>query len=294
MIKWFWPRNAIWHQKSLSNLVRVKACLPDATKPLPKPILTYHHWVQLTSFWGQFHIGYLSDQSQKSAKKNLSRIWLLFSRDQWVNIFVVINATRNPRPAEMATLRHSPLVVLIFYLAMGTNGLLSNLRTTDGIIIISVRTCTIWFIVNPSKTSFVNNCKLHSPETVLAWYECIKVARVINCLRHRLTILCWIVLIILYHVMLWPVMPWQHKTRLCYWLSLSLISDPKIWRLVNIKTKRCRVICNKQRYVYSWSVANIELDHEINIDHVTMFFLLIMIKCSRCCDYTEPIFVITV
>ena len=44
--------------------------LPDCTKPLPEPMLTYHQWGSVTTIWGQFHEKYFSHQQLKLASKS--------------------------------------------------------------------------------------------------------------------------------------------------------------------------------------------------------------------------------
>ena len=46
--------------------------VPDGTKPLPEPILTYHQWGPVVITWGQFHIICLSHQLFKLARKLIS------------------------------------------------------------------------------------------------------------------------------------------------------------------------------------------------------------------------------
>ena len=58
--------------------------LPDGTKPLPEPMLTYHKWGPVKITWGQFHNGRLSHQSVKLAWKLISVISFKFPRGQWV------------------------------------------------------------------------------------------------------------------------------------------------------------------------------------------------------------------
>ena len=57
-----WPTNAIWWHRSGSTLAH--CLLPDGTKPLPKPMLTYHLRGPVTITWGQFH-RYLSHRLLK-------------------------------------------------------------------------------------------------------------------------------------------------------------------------------------------------------------------------------------
>ena len=42
-----WPSGAIWHCRCKSNIGSGNGLVPDGTKPLPEPILTYHlyHWI---------------------------------------------------------------------------------------------------------------------------------------------------------------------------------------------------------------------------------------------------------
>ena len=38
-----WPSDAIWRQEIWVNIGSGNGLLPDGTKPLPEPILTYHY-----------------------------------------------------------------------------------------------------------------------------------------------------------------------------------------------------------------------------------------------------------
>ena len=49
MINSLWLSDTIWRQKSGSTLV------PDGTKPLPEPMLTYHQQGPVAFIWEQFH-----------------------------------------------------------------------------------------------------------------------------------------------------------------------------------------------------------------------------------------------
>ena len=56
----------IWQHMATENWVNIgsgNGLLPDGTKPLPQPMLTYHQKGVVTFFWGQFHSRYLSYQS---------------------------------------------------------------------------------------------------------------------------------------------------------------------------------------------------------------------------------------
>ena len=63
--------DAIWRHRSGSTLALVicNGLLPDGTKPLPEPTLTYHQEGPVIFIWGQFHKRYLSHQSLKFAWK---------------------------------------------------------------------------------------------------------------------------------------------------------------------------------------------------------------------------------
>ena len=49
-----WPSDAIWWHISWSTLPQPMACCLTGTKPLPEPVLTYHHWGSVTITWWQF------------------------------------------------------------------------------------------------------------------------------------------------------------------------------------------------------------------------------------------------
>ena len=67
LINTLWPSNAIWRHRSGSTLAQVMALLPDGTKPLPEPMLTYHHWRLIAFTWRQFH---------KECSRNVSLTWV--------------------------------------------------------------------------------------------------------------------------------------------------------------------------------------------------------------------------
>ena len=54
MASWIWV-----------NISSGNGLLPDGTKPLPDPMLTYHQWGLTTFLWGQFHNRCLHHQSLK-------------------------------------------------------------------------------------------------------------------------------------------------------------------------------------------------------------------------------------
>ena len=53
----------------LVNICSGNGLLPDGTKPLPEPMLTYHHWNLVTFISGRFHKRCLNHQSLKSVWK---------------------------------------------------------------------------------------------------------------------------------------------------------------------------------------------------------------------------------
>ena len=63
IINSLWPSEATWWQSTGSTLAQVMALLPDGTKLLTEPMLTYHQWSPVTITWGQFYKRYLSHQS---------------------------------------------------------------------------------------------------------------------------------------------------------------------------------------------------------------------------------------
>ena len=50
----------------LGNIVSGNGLLPDGTKPLPEPMLTYQYG-PVTFIWGQFHKRYLGHRPQQFA-----------------------------------------------------------------------------------------------------------------------------------------------------------------------------------------------------------------------------------
>ena len=66
-----WPSDTIWRQRSWSTLAQGNGLLPDGTKPLPEPMLTYHQLGRVAFTWVQFYKRCLSHQSLKLAWKLL-------------------------------------------------------------------------------------------------------------------------------------------------------------------------------------------------------------------------------
>ena len=66
----------------LDNIGSGNGFMPDGNKPLPEPMLTYHHWHISTFIRGRFHNRYLSHLSTKL-------VWQLLLpnviQGQWVN-----------------------------------------------------------------------------------------------------------------------------------------------------------------------------------------------------------------
>ena len=54
------------------NIVSGNGLLPDGTKPLPEPMLTYHKYGPMTFILGQFHKRYLTAIDHKNQLENLS------------------------------------------------------------------------------------------------------------------------------------------------------------------------------------------------------------------------------
>ena len=61
------PSDAIWRQWSWTTLAQVMALLPDGTKPLPEPMLTYHQRGSVAYFWEQF---------RRNCSRYRFRIWV--------------------------------------------------------------------------------------------------------------------------------------------------------------------------------------------------------------------------
>ena len=51
------------------NIGSGNGLLPDSTKPLPEPMLTYHQWGPMKITWGKFHKRYFRHKSLKIAWK---------------------------------------------------------------------------------------------------------------------------------------------------------------------------------------------------------------------------------
>ena len=58
--------------------------LPDGTKPLPEPMLTYHQWSLVAFTWGQFHMKCSRYLPLTWVWKSLFKITSASPRDQWV------------------------------------------------------------------------------------------------------------------------------------------------------------------------------------------------------------------
>ena len=67
------------------NIGSGKCLLPDGTKPLPEPMLTYHQWVSMAMTWDQFHMNYLRYQFIKRVSEIHMWNYSHIPRDQWVN-----------------------------------------------------------------------------------------------------------------------------------------------------------------------------------------------------------------
>ena len=68
-----WPNDAIFMMATQIwvNIGSGNVLLPDGTKPLPEPMLTYHQQGLVTFTWGQFRNRYLNHQLLKSHWKLL-------------------------------------------------------------------------------------------------------------------------------------------------------------------------------------------------------------------------------
>ena len=51
------------------NIDSGNGLLPDSTKPLPEPMMTYHKYGPVTLIWGQFHKNYLKPLTTKISLK---------------------------------------------------------------------------------------------------------------------------------------------------------------------------------------------------------------------------------
>ena len=81
-----WWRHMV--TKILVNIGSGNGLLPDDTKPLPEPMLTYHKYGPVTFIWGQLHQRCPSHQSQKSDSICLNKISFKFKspKGQWVKV----------------------------------------------------------------------------------------------------------------------------------------------------------------------------------------------------------------
>ena len=79
------PSDAIWQQKTGSNIGSGNGLVPDGTKPLPEPMLTYHQW---HSSMGYFTAGISAINHCNWLEKYSSKISLKSPRPHWVNKLV--------------------------------------------------------------------------------------------------------------------------------------------------------------------------------------------------------------
>ena len=80
-----WPSDTIWRHRSV-NTGSGNGLLPDGTKPLPQPMLTYHQRGSVAFSWEQFHRKCSRYQFVKWVwNYNFLKIISTFPRDQWVN-----------------------------------------------------------------------------------------------------------------------------------------------------------------------------------------------------------------
>ena len=72
-----WPSDATW---ICVNIGSSNGLVPDGTKPLPEPMLTYHQQGPVAFIWVQFYKRCLSHQSLKLAWKLLIQIFVQISQ----------------------------------------------------------------------------------------------------------------------------------------------------------------------------------------------------------------------
>ena len=79
LVSSLWPSDAIWWQEKDThkyvNIGSGNGLLPDGTKPLPEPMLTYHQLGSVSFIREQLHKRYLSHQSLKQ----LAWTWLIYN-----------------------------------------------------------------------------------------------------------------------------------------------------------------------------------------------------------------------
>ena len=72
--------------EALVNIGSCNGLLPDNTKPLPAPMLTYHQWGPMTIIWEQFHKGYKPKPSMINISLKIYNLeFIHISQSQWVN-----------------------------------------------------------------------------------------------------------------------------------------------------------------------------------------------------------------
>ena len=75
-----WVNDVIWWHRFRSTLF-CKELLPDGTKPLPEPMLTYHQWSHVVFTWEQFHWKWSSNQSLEHVAKYALAFATILMRD---------------------------------------------------------------------------------------------------------------------------------------------------------------------------------------------------------------------
>ena len=93
-----WPSNAIWRHIDLGSISSGNRLLPDGTKPLPEPMLTYHRKGLMAFTPGHFHGQYAKYQSLK---------WI------WILLESTAVATNLPEANEMTFNRFGSMIFMI-------------------------------------------------------------------------------------------------------------------------------------------------------------------------------------
>ena len=67
------------------NIGSGNGLLPNGTKPLPEPMLTYHKYGPVTLIWEQFHKDTSAIDQQNELENYSSKIYFESPRGQWVD-----------------------------------------------------------------------------------------------------------------------------------------------------------------------------------------------------------------
>ena len=229
-----WPSGALNKQRSGLTLAQV---LPNGTKPLPGPILTYHQWVPLVCSGRQFYKKLvLTPLFTMFSKITFSKYTATSLRDQWFNktlfliteyIYFVIIVRKKLTKRTLAL----PYII--------KTGLKCHSESNDGVIIYMGMSyaCLTWLVTS----------RYHILSFIIITCE-NEVIRVSVCAYIIIDDMRW-----------WCF----HSVCLCVWMCLFVTMSHNI---LQVNTWRCvvlNVICHAQKtwigqfhYSGHWSLRN--------------------------------------